>query len=203
MTGSPPFTVLSVCMGNICRSPMSERLLVSRVREALGAHGDRVDDFLLSHSCGLGGWHVGEFMTEATARELRRRGVVPDGHKARQIGADKIDISDLILTATTDQVDYIALHHPEASPRTFLVRHLGALLSDVDAERLPPYAPTPEAVHERGTAIVAAADAVRDRAAGLDLDDPWGLDDATYRRIGDELDEALVPFAALLTGGKP
>ena len=31
----PPFTVLHVCMGNICRSPMAERLLALAVRERL------------------------------------------------------------------------------------------------------------------------------------------------------------------------
>ncbi|GIG68517.1 arsenate reductase/protein-tyrosine-phosphatase family protein [Phytomonospora endophytica] len=197
---TPPFTVLSVCMGNICRSPMSERLLVLRLREALGTEGDRVGDFLLSHSCGLGSWHVGEGMTEATARELRERGGTGEGFHSRQIGADKVDISDLILTATTEQVDYIRHNHPEALERTFLVRHFGALLSHVDADALPPFAPAPEAVQARGVAIVKAADGLRDRSAESELDDPWGLDTATYRRIGDELDETLIPFAALLTG---
>jgi protein-tyrosine phosphatase len=33
----PPFTVLHVCMGNICRSPMAERLLALAVRERAAA----------------------------------------------------------------------------------------------------------------------------------------------------------------------
>lgn len=199
---TPPFTVLSVCMGNICRSPMSERLLVLRLSEALGADGDRVDDVLLSHSCGLGAWHTGEGMTSATAKELRKRGGTDEGFRSRQIGADKVDISDLILTATTEQVDHIRFNHPEALERTFLVRHFGALLSHVEAAGLPPFAATPEAVQARGVAIVKAADALRERAEESELDDPWGLDGETYRRIGDEIDEALIPFAALLTGGE-
>ena len=32
-----PFTVLHVCTGNICRSPMAERLLARRVAAAYGA----------------------------------------------------------------------------------------------------------------------------------------------------------------------
>ncbi|GLZ75917.1 hypothetical protein Afil01_07240 [Actinorhabdospora filicis] len=192
---TPPFTVLSVCMGNICRSPMSERLLVARLREHVG---DGVDELLLSHSCGLGGWHAGEGMTEATAKELRERGGTDEGFRSRQITRDMLDISDLIITATSEQVEYIAAHYPQALPRTFLVRHLGALLEHVDATALPPFAATPEAVQERGVAIVAAADAVRDKAPESELDDPWGLDSATYRRIGDELDETLIPFARLL-----
>ncbi|MEV0645562.1 phosphotyrosine protein phosphatase [Phytomonospora sp. NPDC050363] len=198
---TPPFTVLSVCMGNICRSPMSERLLVLRLREALGDDAERVDDLLLSHSCGLGSWHVGEGMTEATADVLRERGGEGEGFRSRQIGSDKVDISDLILTATTEQVDYIRYNHPEALERTFLVRHFAALLDHVDERTLPAFDPEPEAFQARGVAIVKAVDALRDRGEESELDDPWGLDLTTYRRIADELDAALVPFAALLTGG--
>lgn len=192
---TPPFTVLSVCMGNVCRSPMSERLLVARLREHVG---DRVDDFVLSHSCGLGGWHAGEGMTAATVTELRERGGSDEGFRSRQITRDMVEISDLILTATDDQIAYIGNTHPEAIPRTFLVRHFGALLPYLDAGALPPFEPTPEAVQKRGVAIVAAADAVREKAPESELDDPWGLDSETYRRIGDELDETLIPFARLL-----
>ena len=50
----PPFSVLSVCMGNICRSPMAERLLVVAARDLVG---DAADDLILSGSAGTGGWH--------------------------------------------------------------------------------------------------------------------------------------------------
>ena len=58
----PPFTVLHVCMGNICRSPMAERLLALAVRERLARSGAGVDPetLLHSHSAGTGGWHAGE-----------------------------------------------------------------------------------------------------------------------------------------------
>ena len=34
-----PFSILQVCMGNICRSPMAERLLVCAARELVEALG--------------------------------------------------------------------------------------------------------------------------------------------------------------------
>jgi protein-tyrosine phosphatase len=50
----PATSVLFVCLGNICRSPLAEGLFLHRARET-GAHdGFRVD------SCGTGGWHAGE-----------------------------------------------------------------------------------------------------------------------------------------------
>ena len=39
----PPFAVLHVCMGNICRSPMAERLLRHAVAERVG---DQVDELI-------------------------------------------------------------------------------------------------------------------------------------------------------------
>ena len=53
------FAVLHVCMGNICRSPLAERLLHLALRKHVG---DRVDEEYLSHGAGTGGWHVGEGM---------------------------------------------------------------------------------------------------------------------------------------------
>ncbi|MFS8498965.1 MAG: phosphotyrosine protein phosphatase, partial [Micromonosporaceae bacterium] len=52
----PPFTVLHVCMGNICRSPMAERLLRAAVAELAGLPQDEADALVHSHSAGTGGW---------------------------------------------------------------------------------------------------------------------------------------------------
>ena len=84
----PPFTVLQVCMGNICRSPMAERLLV---RSARGLVGDRADDLLLVHGAGTGGWHVGSAMDPGAARQVKARGGDPTGFAARKLRTDLIE----------------------------------------------------------------------------------------------------------------
>ncbi|HTF08869.1 MAG TPA: phosphotyrosine protein phosphatase, partial [Asanoa sp.] len=51
----PPFTVLHVCMGNICRSPMAERLLALAVQQRLSRAATGAADpraLVLSHSAG-------------------------------------------------------------------------------------------------------------------------------------------------------
>ena len=65
-----PFTVLHVCMGNICRSPMAERLLARAVQDR---SGDPADQLLRSVSAGTGGWHEGEEMNPPAARQVRSR----------------------------------------------------------------------------------------------------------------------------------
>lgn len=202
----PPFTVLHLCMGNICRSPMAERLLALRVDE----HGG--DDTVLSHSAGIGHWHVGQPMNAPAARELASRGGSDAGFRARHVAREHVEVSDVILTATHEQFDYIAHTYPEALPRTFLIRHFGEIidaLQDRDSAAVddgfpaPPEIDTelsPEVVYKRGLAIVAAADSHRKVAEERELDDPWGESPSTFTRIADEIDAALRPFVTALLG---
>src|SRR4051812_30022312 len=139
-----PFTVLHVCMGNICRSPMAERLLARAVRDRLG---DGADQVLRSLSAGTGGWHAGEEMNPPAARQVRARGGSVTGFEARKLRGDFIDDADLILTATADQYDYVVALRPDAASRTFVLGEFGRLLSAVDAVTLPPADAKPDAVY--------------------------------------------------------
>jgi protein-tyrosine phosphatase len=196
----PPFSVLHVCMGNICRSPMAERLLRLAVRERVG---DKADALVLSHSAGTGGWHAGEAMNPPAARELRRRGGDDADFAARRLLGEHVDGADLVLTATAEQVDFVVGLRPDAGPRTFVFGEFGRLLSIVDSDGLPPAAPEPDAVYARGVALVAAADAARAGAppeASDELDDPWGRGDSVFHRVAGEIEATVRPFAAVLLG---
>lgn len=194
----PPFTVLHVCMGNICRSPMAERLLVLAVAEAGGPEVQLVH----SHSAGTGGWHAGEDMHPSAARQVRARGGDPRRFAARRLRSEHIDGADLVLPATADQQLYVTALRPDAGPRTFVLGELGRLLPRVDLAALPEVGkPTPESVYARGVALVAALDAVRAGVAALpsdDVDDPWGRGEKTFARVAEEMDDVLRPFAAAL-----
>jgi protein-tyrosine phosphatase len=193
-----PFTVLHVCMGNICRSPMAERLLDRAVRDRVGPGGEKL---VRSVSAGTGGWHEGEEMNPPAARQVRGRGGSVDGFEARKLRGDFLDEADLILTATADQYDYVVALRPGAATRTFVLGEFGRLLAAVDANALPKAAAEADAVHARGEAIVEAADQLRagdGSQPGDDLDDPWGRGDQTFQRVGDEIEDTTVPFATLL-----
>ncbi|TYB36185.1 phosphotyrosine protein phosphatase [Micromonospora sp. AP08] len=200
----PPFTVLHVCMGNICRSPMAERLLLLAVRERLGRLGvdpARSDELVHSHSAGTGGWHAGEEMNPPAARQVTSRGGAADGFAARRLRSDLIDAADLVLTATADQHEYVVALRPDAAARTFVLGEFGRLLGTVDRAGLPPVEATPEAVYARGVALVEAADAARQGSTALptdDLDDPWGRGDQCFSRVADEIEETVQPLAAVL-----
>jgi protein-tyrosine phosphatase len=191
----PPFTVLHVCMGNICRSPMAERLLVAAAREVAGP---AADDELLTHGAGTGGWHAGDPMDRSAAKQVLARGGDVDGFRARQLRGDHIDASDLILTATAEQVEFVVSLRPDAAARTFVLGEFGRLLASIDVHALPD-----GSVYDRGVALVEAVDQARGgKPAEPDdnLDDPWGRSDRVFARIADEIESTTKPLAAALFG---
>lgn len=70
-------SVLFVCLGNICRSPLAEG--------ALRAEADRLGLDLVVDSAGTGNWHAGEPPDERAQRTALRNGVDISGLRARQV----------------------------------------------------------------------------------------------------------------------
>ncbi len=187
----PPFSVLHVCLGNICRSPMAERLFALRVSERLPQGAEQP---VLSTSCGIADWNTGASMDRSAARELNSRGGDDSGFRARHMASEHVESADLILTATQEQVDYIAAEYGYALDRTFLIRHFGMIVDTVTQDELPSGDASPADVYARGTALVKLADRRRDIAVPEPLDDPWRGSAAVFTRIGDEIDAALAPL---------
>ncbi|GAA1667866.1 low molecular weight protein arginine phosphatase [Glycomyces endophyticus] len=180
---SSPFSVLHVCTGNICRSPMSERILD-------GLTGDAV----YNHGAGTSSWHEGDDMQPFSARELEDRGFEAAGHGARHLVRAHVEASDLILVATAGHLDFVRESYPEAAGKTFLVRTFGRIAADA-ADELPE-----GDVHTRGKALVALAELRLDDYEAVDLADPWGMSRDEYARIADQLEAALRPVATALEG---
>lgn len=84
-------SILFLCLGNICRSPLAE----GAARAAFDAAG------IAPHldSAGTGDWHVGGPPDRRAVAEARRHGVDISSLKARQIMAGDFDRFDLILVA--------------------------------------------------------------------------------------------------------
>lgn len=73
-------TILFVCLGNICRSPLAEAALRHEAEQA----GIRA----MIDSAGTGGWHAGEPPDRRAIAEARRHGIDISGYRARQVTRD-------------------------------------------------------------------------------------------------------------------
>ena len=117
------FGILFVCIGNVCRSPVGERLLAARLPE---------DRFTVS-SAGMRAL-VGYSMSEHAAAELVGYGGDPAGFAARQISQEIVEGSDLVLTATRSLRSDLLAEVPTALRRTFTVLEFAALLEQAEGE---------------------------------------------------------------------
>ncbi|MCV7091169.1 low molecular weight protein-tyrosine-phosphatase [Mycobacterium interjectum] len=86
---SEPLHVTFVCTGNICRSPMAEKVFADQLqRRGLG-------DAVRVTSAGTGNWHVGSCADDRAARVLRAHGY-STAHRAAQLNDDHL-AADLVV----------------------------------------------------------------------------------------------------------
>ncbi|MGB9227708.1 low molecular weight protein-tyrosine-phosphatase [Mycobacterium sp.] len=93
---SEPLHVTFVCTGNICRSPMAEKMFADQLRRRGLGEAVRVT------SAGTGDWHVGQGADVRAARVLHAHGY-PTKHRAAQLGADHM-AADLVVALGRNHV---------------------------------------------------------------------------------------------------
>lgn len=86
-------SVLFVCLGNICRSPLAEA--------ALRAEASRLGLDLEVDSAGTGDWHIGYPPDRRAIAVAARNGADITGLRARQVGADDFRRFDHIVALDT------------------------------------------------------------------------------------------------------
>lgn len=88
--------VTFICSGNICRSPMAEKMFAHQISERGLAGAVRVS------SAGTGHWHRGEPADDRAGHVLRAHGY-PSAHRAAQIDADHLS-ADLVVALGRNHV---------------------------------------------------------------------------------------------------
>ena len=102
-------SILFVCLGNICRSPTAEGLMLNHLAAAGLAERIRVD------SAGIGGWHTGEPPDRRAIAAARKHGVDLTSLRARQVGKSDFSDFDLIVGMDRQNVDDLRRLAPKQS----------------------------------------------------------------------------------------
>ena len=90
-----PVKILMVCLGNICRSPLAEGLLASKLPK---------DKFIVD-SAGTGHWHVGKQPDQRSIDIAKKNGLDITYQKGRLFNVSDFDSSDYIYVMDSNNYD--------------------------------------------------------------------------------------------------
>lgn len=183
------FEIITVCTGNICRSPLAEQLLRQRLADLPGT----------VRSAGTYG--LDDVAMPAEAQKLAiQYGVAPDvaaAHRARPLTAAVLGSPDLILAMAREHRRSIVEIAPARLRSAFTLREFARLAADAtDADILAAAGAhaDPSARLRAGVAAVAARRGMTAPPASPDDDDivdPYRRSWATYERAGEQLVPAI------------
>lgn len=165
--------ILFVCTGNICRSPVAERLTIAYANRYSMPH-------LRASSAGTRA-SIGHPIHPRAALALEELGGDASNHMAKQIKANLLD-ADLILTMSTAQRSSVLELAPRQMNRTFTMYEASRLAAQDIAHTISDLA-------EHRSQIFAG---------GLpDIADPIGESAAFHKAVAHEIAELLPPILEL------
>lgn len=112
------YSVLFVCTGNTCRSPMAEGLAKQMLAQLKGVQVDQLEEAgIRIRSAGVmtGG---GSPASAQAIDAMGRVGVDLSGHASSALTADLIQDADVIYTMTDSHRQAVLVHSPAASEKT-------------------------------------------------------------------------------------
>lgn len=183
------FRVLFVSTGNVCRSPIAERIAEQELSRALGAEAG------LFRWSSAGTWgHDGAPMEPYARKVLVERGARDEGFVAQELLHEHITLADLILTGSREQCGQVRLFDPHASRRAFVLREFARLARRVARDHLPGSATA------RARVLADRVADLRERTgparSGDDIADPYGAPLHVFRLCAQEIAESLATFVA-------
>lgn len=100
-----PVKILMVCLGNICRSPLAEGILRSKL-----------DSNFIIDSAGTGGWHAGESPDKRSIETAKQYNIDISNQRARKFSIADFDLFDYIYVMDkSNYKDVINLAPDEAA----------------------------------------------------------------------------------------
>ncbi|WP_445996343.1 arsenate reductase/protein-tyrosine-phosphatase family protein [Okibacterium fritillariae] len=181
----PALRVLTVCTGNICRSPMAEQMLESAFLQAgIAAHVSSAGTQAM----------VGHDLTPETAAQLNAHGVAPKAHRSTQLTEGLVSAADLVLVATRAHRSEVVSLLPRASRYTFTIRQFARLVDSLEEGEWRAIRSLSDLVMsvaaQRGFALPPEDPTIDD------VVDPYRQSEAVYAEVADELDSSVATITA-------
>jgi protein-tyrosine phosphatase len=189
----PRVRILFVCTGNLCRSPVAERLAAAWVGQSLAGSPELADVALSSAGTRA---TEGQEMAPASASALRQLGGVPEGFRSSALTPELANSADLIITMTRQHRREVLRMTPRGLRRTFTLIEAADLLVRADLRGLPTMPLTARAC-ELGLRLDAAR-AHRPSSDRDDVVDPMGRRPAVHTETAGTIATALRPLADVL-----
>ena len=198
MESPAPVRILTVCTGNVCRSPVAERLLQAGLDQVLPG-GFEV------RSAGTRAL-VGDPVQPLSADIIRTFGGTSEGFAARQLTGKVLRKVDLVLAMSSAHRGEVLQLDASLLKRTFTIREFARML-DVLEDRKGPGDQAGPGIQFTGDRITANTELWRSlpaRAASVrhlslapeatdnDVIDPYRRSADYYRRMEDELAPAII-----------
>jgi protein-tyrosine phosphatase len=182
------FRILTVCTGNICRSPLAELYLRSELADlshvSVSSAGTMARD--------------GQAMPDQAKTVARSAGLDPDKHEASFLRERDVSEADLVLVMAREHRRDVVSLYPRASRYTFTVREFARLAVGMTQEDLPGVTALPLThVVDRLNAAVVDVAARRGLVEGPnaeiddDVVDPYRLSDEVFRQSAQQLYPAV------------
>ncbi|MDY6876870.1 MAG: low molecular weight protein arginine phosphatase [Chloroflexota bacterium] len=116
--------VLLVCTGNICRSPMAEALLRTRLDR------DETRDDWQVGSAGV--WAPeGRPASAYAVEEMAQRGIDLRGHRSRNVTRELMAEADLVLAMTRYHVEALGAAFPEHAHKIYMLSEMVGQMYDI------------------------------------------------------------------------
>ena len=92
-----PVQILMVCLGNICRSPLAEGILASKLPK---------DKFRVD-SAGTGSWHIGHTPDERSIATAKKNGLDISNQRGRQFSSSDFNTFDYIFVMDSSNYETV------------------------------------------------------------------------------------------------
>lgn len=188
------FSILTVCSGNICRSPLAEQLLRA------GLAGRPQISVASAGTVGLTGYP----MPEQAAALSRQFGGDPSQHAARELTEQQLLEADLVFGMAREHRRAVAELAPRAIKYSFTIREFARLMVDITDADLAEVAAHPlDDISGRLSTLVSLAASQRGMVAPApspeddDVVDPYRLSDEVYAESAKQLVPAVNTVLAL------